>query len=207
MEINKNRLVQAFLWLVPTGIELSLYVFLCLITAILSNLDFIKNFLFFTEDFHPFAAAVGSINQLLTQIVGERLAGSLSLAIFWGLVGVVINILWIVVANFSTELNNDLVYSSYVHPRNTNPKSPLYEFITRSIFRFGVTLLIIFFLNFAVRVVLPVVTKHFSEASTSWGQNKYYMSILGSIIFQIITMHIIVVLFRLLTLRKQLLNR
>lgn len=207
MNINKNRIIQALLWLLPTTIEVCLYIFICMITAVLSNIGVIKQFLYFTEDFHPFAAAVGSINQLLTQLVGERLAGSLSLAIFWGLVGVVINVLWIVIANFSTELNNDLVYSSYVHPRNTNPKSPLYEFITRSIFRFGVILMLIFFLNFTVRVVLPVVTTHFAVAITSWNTNKYYMGVIKSVIFEIITMHIIVILFRLLTLRKQLFNR
>lgn len=207
MNINKNRIMQACLWLLPTTLEVCIYIFICIITAVLSNIDMIKQFLYFTEDFHPFAAAVGSIDQLLTQLVGERLAGSLSLAIFWGLVGVVINILWVVFANFSTELNNDLVYTSYVHPRNTNPKSPLYEFITRSVFRFGVILMLIFFLNFSVRVVVPLVTTHFAIAITNWNSNKYYLGVFKSVILEIITMHIMVILFRLLTLRKQLFNR
>ena len=204
MNINKDRIIKACLWLLPTTIEFSLYIFVCLLTAIVSNIAVIKKFLYFTDDFHPISAAVGSIDQLLTQLIGERLAGSMSLAIFWGLVGVGINIIWVVAVNFSTELNNDLVYSTYVHPRHTNPRSPLYQFITRSIFRFGVIFTLIFFLNYAVQVVLPVVTTHYSIAITSWTNNIYYASVLLSIIFEMATLHVIVILFRLLTLRKQL---
>ncbi len=190
----------------PTGVEMSVYLFLCFITAIVSNLSFVKNFLYVADGFNPFSSAVGSIDQLLTQVVGEKIAGSLSLAIFWGLVGIVINILWVVVANFSTELNNDLVYSSYVHPKNSDPKGPLYEFIIKTSLRVGVTIIFLFFLNFAIRTALPSISGLYAHAIQDWPKEKHYVGIASAIIFEVLTFHTFVVLTRLITLRKQVFN-
>lgn len=206
METNKSRFAQVALWFLPTGVEATVYIFLCFLTALISSLGFVKSFLYVTEDFNPIGAAVGSINQLLTQIVGEKIAGSLSLAIFWGLVGIAINVLWVVVANFSTELNNDLVFSSYVHPKNANPKAPLYEFIVKTGFRVAATLLLLFFINFAISAALPAISTRYAHAISDWPKNKHFMSILGATILEILTFHTFVVLVRLMTLRKQVFN-
>ncbi len=206
METNKSRLAQAALWFMPTGVEVSVYLFLCFLTAVVSNLSFVKNFLYVSEGFNPFASAVGSIDQLLTQVVGEKIAGSLSLAIFWGLVGIVINVLWVVVANFSTELNNDLVYSSYVHPKNTDPKGPLYEFIVKTSLRVSVTIIFLFYLNFALRTALPAISSSYARVIQNWPKEKHLLSFASALIFEVLVFHTFVVLSRLITLRKQVFN-
>jgi hypothetical protein len=207
METQKNRIIQAILWFLPTWLEVVLYIFLSAATIVASNLVSLKAFLYVGNDFNPISSAIDSINQLLTHFVGERVAGSLSLAIFWGLVGVGINIIWIVIANFSTELNNDLVFSSYVHPSMADPKEPLREFTRKFLFRFGVTLVFLFYINFVIRAILPSIANKYVYLLKHWADHPQYGSLILALLSEIIVLHGFVVLTRLLLLRKQVFSR
>lgn len=207
METQKNRIFQALLWFLPTWLELALYVFISGATVVISNLVSLKQFFYVGDDFNPISSAIDSINLLVAQVVGERIAGSLSLAIFWGLVGVGINIIWVVVANFSTELNNDLVFSNYVHPKTADPKEPLRDFTRRFIFRFGVTLVFLFYCNFVFQAVAPSITTKYAYLIKHWSEQAQYGSLALAILSQIFVLHGFVVLTRLLLLKKQVFNR
>ncbi len=206
MQLNehKNRVIQILAWLTPTALEVGLYLFIGLATIFVSNLDTVRHVLYASGDFNPIGAAVDSITLLLEKVVGERVAGSLSLAIFWGLVGLLVNAIWWVGSNFSTELNNDLVFSNYVHPKNYDPKSPLREFISRTIFRGAITILFFFYLNYVVREVLPHLSSSYSNIISNWSHHKQFSGLIFGILAESLVLHGFVVLTRLLLLRKQI---
>lgn len=207
MPNNKNRLTQVLFWFLPTWTELAIYIFLAIITIAISNMSFIREFLYASNDFNPIRDAINSIDVVLQRIVGERVAGSLSLGIFWGLVGLLVNAFWWVGSNFSTELNNDLVFSNYVHPQNYDPKTPLREFISKSVFRFGIVVVLLFYVNYTIRELLPHLTSHYSNIVSSWGQSMNFIGLIVGALLQVIALHAFVVLFRLLLLKKQLFAR
>lgn len=201
---HRNRISAVITWFLPTWLELALYIFICLFTIFISNLGVVREILYASGDFNPVRAGIDILTNLLEHFVGERVAGSLSLAIFWGLVGLFVNAVWWVASNFSTELNNDLVFSNYVHPRNYDPKSQLHEFITRTIFRSAVALLFLFYINYALRSVLPHLTTHYHDVLSNWSVTRDIGGLLSSIGAQILMMHAFIVLTRLLLLKKQI---
>lgn len=206
MEPRATRFQQALLWLLPTGIEIAIYIFITGVTFVLSSIEMVRNALYFTEDFNPIRAAIASIDLLLQNFVGERIAGSLSLAIFWGAVGLVVNIIWWLGSNFSTELSNDLVFSKYVHPKDTDPTSQLKQFIERTFIRAGIAIVAILYLNFFIRIGLPSISSNYSDIISNWSEKKEIGLIIVTIFKQIIMLHIFVILARLITLRKQVFN-
>ena len=207
MRTYKQQITQTLLWLLPTGIETALYAFFSFITIILSISSSIKNFLYFSGGFNPISAATDSINQLLVHFIGERIAGSLSLAIFWGLIGLLINVLWWVFSNFSTELNNDLVFSSYVHPRSSDPRQPLKEFIEKSAIRVSVGIVLVFYLNFVISSAIPAIISRYSLVISDWSKHRHILTAILTFVFEILVFHVFVILVRLLTLRKQVFSR
>jgi hypothetical protein len=207
MESSKNRIKQVFFWFMPSIIEVSIYIFLTVVTFVMSGQDIVKDLLFVTEDFNPIRSGIASIDGVLQNIVGERVAGSLSLAIFWGTVGLFVNLLWWLGSNFSTELNNDLVFSKYVHPEHTDPKAQLREFITKTFIRTTVFIIGVVYINFFFSQGLPRVSMQFGDIIKFWEYNKDIKVILITFLSQIVMLHAFVVLTRLLLLRKQIFDR
>lgn len=207
MDSKRERFSQAFLWFLPTGIEFTIYLFLTMITVATSNLDFVKNFLYVTDDVSPIGAALASINGLVQHVVGERVAGSLSLAIFWGLIGLFVNVVWWVGSNFSTELNNDLVFSKYVHPKSVDQQSPMREFIKHAIIRTTAALALVFYANFFVSQALPRLGAKYRLAIQDLSKSQNLKNAAGSIFLEILMLHLFVVLARLIVLRKQIFSK
>jgi len=207
MDLSRKRLHLALLWILPSGIEIALYIFLVAVTFAVSGMDVVRSLLFVSGDFNPIRLGVASIDVLLQRFVGEKIAGSLSLGIFWAIVGLIVNVLWWLGSNFSTELSNDLVFSKYVHPRDTNPRAQLREFIERTVIRTCVAIIAIIYINFFFSQGLPRVTANFAEVINNWSTYKDIKTILITSVAQIFMLHIFVVLTRLILLRKQIFDR
>ncbi len=203
IETQKQRWFQALVWFLPTTLEVVIYIFACGLTLAMSNIDAVRNFLYVSGDFHPISAGVGIIDYFLTKLVGQKIAGSLSLGLFWAMVGVVINLVWIIFANFSTELNNDLVFSNYIHPRAADPKAPLREFGIKFAFRVGVTIIFIFLFGFTTKYGLPFITTRFASVIKNWPSSKNIGTVLWVSLFEILLLHSFIILARLATLRKR----
>lgn len=203
-QTKQNSYIQMLLWLTPSLMELAIYVFITLVTLFLSGQEYIKQSLFVSGDFNPIQAGISSIDLLLQNVVGEKVAGSLSLAIFWGLVGLGVNLIWWVGSNFSTELTNDLVFSKYVHPKDADPKTPLREFIEKTAFRTIAALIAIVYTNLYISDFLPRITTRMSYFIENWSTSKDWASLILAILSQIFLLHIFTILFRLVLLRKQI---
>lgn len=207
MDTTLKRFKLLGLWLLPSGIELAFYIFITAVTFVVSSMDIVRDLLFVTGDFNPIRSAIAFIDTLLQNFVGERIAGSLSLAIFWGIIGLIVNLIWWLGSNFSTELSNDLVFSKYVHPSNADPKSHLREFLQRTIIRTTVAIIAIVYTNYFLSQGLPRISATFADVINNWSTSKDYLSALVAIIAEIVMLHMFIILARLLLLRKQIFDR
>lgn len=106
--------------------------------------------------------------------------------------------------NFSTELSNDLAMTKYVHPRGADPVSPLRNFISLTIFRIVIFIILVFYLNLCVRVLLPLWFTQYRDVIQNWPKSEYFLDAALAAVSQIIMLHGIVVFARLLFLRKRL---
>lgn len=203
IEQKHTKAYLLFMWLIPSFLEFFIYLFLTLVSIFLSSQEFITKSLFIKGDFNPIRAGIGSIDVLLENLIGEKIAGSISLAIFWGLVGLSVNVLWWLGSNFSTELNNDLVFSKYVHPRDTNPTSQLREFITKTVFRTSVAFILIFYANYFLSYILPNLSYNYQTIFSRWSDKKNILALLITIAIQVFCLHIFTILTRFVLLKKQ----
>ncbi len=203
MNIKNNNFIYVLLWLIPTWVELAVYLFITFFTVFLCSQDFINGLLYASGDFNPIRAGIASIDGLLQHFLGEKVSGSISLALFWGTVGLVVNLIWWLGSNFSTELNNDLVFSKYVHPKDSDPKSQLREFIEKTAIRTTVAVVIIVYINFVLSQGLPRLTHRFADILKHWTFAGQWKRMLLAIIGEVIMLHLFVVLTRVILLRKQ----
>lgn len=203
MDSNQTKLKLFFEWIRPTAAELTIYTVLVMLTIFLCSQDFIDNILFTSGDFNPIRSGIGVIDTLLQKYVGEKVAGSLSLAIFWGLVGVLVNVIWWLWSSFSTELNNDLVFSRYVHPRDTDPKAQLRDFIERTAVRTVAAVIGIIYLNYVLSKGWPSISNRFADITTNWSKQQQWGPLVLTILAELLMLHMTVVITRLVLLRKR----
>jgi hypothetical protein len=207
MNTSRENIKQAFLWLMPNGIEILIYLFITGATLILSGVDRLKDLLFVSGDFNPIRLGISGIDILLTSLVGEKLAGTLSLAIFWALVGVVVNLIWWAGSNVTTEINEDLEFSKYVHPSGVDPQSQIHDFSKKIALRTAVAVIGLLYFNYFISTGLPHVNQSYSKVINNWSTNKDIKTLLIAIATEILLLHVFVVLTRVMLLRKRVFSR
>ena len=207
MNTSRDNIKQAFFWLMPNGIEILIYIFITGATLILSGVDRLKDLLFVSGDFNPIRLGISGIDLLLTRLVGEKIAGTLSLAIFWALVGVVVNLIWWAGSNVTTEINEDLEFSKYVHPSGVDPQSQIQDYSKKIALRTAVAVIGLLYFNFFISAGLPYVNQRYSKVINSWSTNKDFKTLLIAITIEILLLHVFVVLTRVMLLRKRVFSR
>ena len=207
MNTSRDNIKQAFFWLMPNGIEILIYIFITGATLILSGVDRLKDLLFVSGDFNPIRLGISGIDLLLTRLVGEKLAGTLSLAIFWALVGVVVNLIWWAGSNVTTEINEDLEFSKYVHPSGVDPQSQIQDYSKKIALRTAVAVIGLLYFNFFISAGLPYVNQRYSKVINSWSTNKDFKTLLIAVTIEILLLHVFVVLTRVMLLRKRVFSR
>ena len=207
MDTPLEKIKQIVKWLMPNGIEILFYIFITGATIILSGVDRLKDLLFVSGDFNPIRLAISGIDSALQQLVGQKVAASLSLAIFWGLVGVLVNILWWLGSNVTSEINNDLAFSKYIHPSGVDPQSQLRDFLKKAALRTFVAVIGLLYFNYFVSTGLPHVNSQYREVIGNWSTNKDIQTMATAIITELLLLHIFVVLSRIMLLRKRVFVR
>ncbi len=203
MTPRQERILQSLFWLLPTWAELAVYLFLSFVTLLLSSQSFLKSWLYVPKDYSFYAEILRSIDSLLPKLLGERIGGSLPLGIFWGAIGMIVYVLIWLFGNFSTELNNELVLSKYIHPRNTHPQPHLRLFLTKIIFRIFIGILLVLYANFALRVLFPLWASNYQQVISNWDSQHLYALLLWSLFGQMLTFHGFTIFFRVFLLKKR----
>lgn len=201
--MKKSPFFQALLWLMPTGIEIATYATLAAVTLAVSNIGVVKNLFMLEGDFNIYHLALESLEGLLTALVGQQVAANIVTGVFWGIVGMLIYVFLWLSGNFSKEIGNDLAATTYIHSKGVDTFSPLKHFVFRIIFQICIAVVLVFYINLLVRVLLPLWTTEYSSLAPNWPNLRYIRDAILAFISQILGLHIFTVLVRLLTLRKR----
>ncbi len=203
MRNQKDNLTSITAWLLPSGTELALLVGFSLLTVATHNTTFFRNVIFLPQNFQLKSAVLNSLSNLLQLLVGDHIARSAVVAIFWALVGLFVYILIWLTMNFSSELSNDLALTKWVHPRNIDTRSPLRNFLSRVSFQLVVLFFLIFYLNLIVGSLLPYIGGMFHIAIRDWPRPQAIKYALVGVVIEMVVLHVFVVLVRTVTLRKR----
>jgi hypothetical protein len=204
---RKSKIQQILLWLVPSSTEMIVFSSFVVLTIIASNASFLREFLYTPKDFNAIELVLTSINDLLQRFVGDTITSSGVVAIFWALVGLLVYLIIWVAMNFSTELDNDLAMTRYVHPAGVDTKQPLRSLVAKTIFRAGAIVVLVFYINVVVIALMPYFGGLFYEAGLVWfGTESLKLVVQGSVLM-IISLHFFAVLVRAVVLRKRIFDR
>lgn len=191
----------------PSALEISIYVLLAFMTLAFSNVTTIHEFLLIPEDFSLKRAVLGSIEDLLAQFLGRQVAATLITAIFWALVGMLVYAFLWLFSNFSTELSNDLAITRFMHPQGSDTTILLRQFMLRFIFQMAIGVLLVFYINLLVQVLLPIWVTKFSSVAEAWPNIENVKGATWAIASQVLSLHIFTVFVRLLCFRKRVFDR
>lgn len=200
---QSNSVVQALIWLLPTPVEALIYILLALATLGVSNIEAINQFFFLSSDVGFKEAILGSLETLLKTILGEETAATLVTGLFWGVVGMAVYVFIWLFGNFSTELSNDLAITRFMHPRGADTYEPLKALLLRLVFHVFVAILLVIYGNLLITVLLPIWTNEYANLYDFWPQTDYIQAALKAFVTQLLGLHIVVILVRLLLLRKR----
>lgn len=200
---RQNPALQALLWLLPTPVETILYVLVAGITVAFGNIETLRAFFYISDQIGFRTAILGSLDNLLAQVLGEQAAFTLVTAAFWGVIGMSVYVLIWLLGNFSTELSNDLIIRKFMHPRGADTYEPLKWLILKLVFHIFVILLMVFYLHLFVTVLLPGWMNQYAELVRYWPSSEHIYGFLKTFLSQMLGLHVIVVLCRLLLLRKR----
>ena len=206
-EISQQRerhIKQALVWLLPTWPELIIYFCVSVALFISSNIGVIRGYLSVPNDFYFNTLFVDFINNIVQKLLGREISASLSSGLFFGLVGLVIYSMAWLLANFSTELHNDLAVTKYVHPANTDTRSEIRDLVSKGVFRISIILLLVFYINLATSQLLPYWTETYQNAINNWPSLAPLSTALASLITQMLALHLLIILLRLVLLKKRL---
>ncbi|MCA9329720.1 hypothetical protein KDA11_03680 [Candidatus Saccharibacteria bacterium] len=204
MDNHTSKTRQVLNWILPTPAQVIIYFTLAGLTLFLSSQKFVDDLLFASGDFNPIRAGISIVDLGLQRIIGEKLAGSLSLAVFWGIIGIVVNTIWWAGSNFSAELNNNLLYSKYVHPQSVSPRAQLQDFIKRTSIRTIAAISGLLYFNFVISTGIPDITNKLASIIHFWETSSDVTSLIGYVLIEVIMLHFVVVLSRFVLLRSRI---
>lgn len=198
-----EQVVATGKWLLPTWFELLLYSTIAAITATVSSIKLEEQFPYLNIGFDIKQPVLDYINAILENILGTEIAATLATGVFWGLVGVLVYIIFWLISNFSAEVTNDLAIRKYVHPEGTDPNYSIKALVERSFFRLVCVIVLVFYLNTVTQVFYPWWTEAYAGLAKDWTNGMAIRAAVLMLLLQIFSLHAIAVLSRLTLLRKR----
>lgn len=204
MQNKKNGLSTLGYWLLPSATETVSCVFICILTFVLSNMAFFREFIGTPSNFSLKDTLLGSVSSILDRYAGQGITRTGVVILFWALVGLLVYAVIWVLMNFSDELGNDLAMTKYVHPRNVDTSSPLRDFIARTLFRVTILVLFALYISYFVTQLLPIVVNRFIHAVKTWPSAEALQFAIVGLLIELLMLHVLVVLLRFLLLKERI---
>ncbi|HSX44801.1 MAG TPA: hypothetical protein VLF39_01655 [Candidatus Saccharimonadales bacterium] len=202
--LNRNKLLAIVSWLLPSGSGVIIYFLTSVLTLSLSNANYFRSFFDLPQNFHFKNALLDSINNLVQRFVGDHIARSAIVALFWALVGLLVYMVIWVMINYSDEIGNDLAVTKYMHPRNSDTRSPLRGLIVRIAFQVIALIILIIYLNMVINVIIPRIGNLYRQSIHQWPSLQSVGHGSLGLLCEFVALHLIILLARLLTLRKRI---
>jgi len=184
----------------PSTIGVVLYLFLSSFIIFLHQVPAIKNYLQIPNDFNLLHAITGSVNDLLTKLIGEGRTETLVVGTFWAVVGLAVYLFLLGIVYFVTDFSVGLEQRSFLWPKGTDRNRGLWEALQRTIFR------ILAFAGLVFVVFVPLARildgPVFVDLVGPDAALRFGVWLLSSML----VMHLCVVFMRLVLLRPRILD-
>ncbi len=200
----KIKTIFAYIrWLIPDSVDVVVYLTIILISFSLSNVSSVQNALFYS-DLNIKSSVLNFISSNLDRFLPENIAANLAVAIFWFSIGVITYSLIIFVANITSEVSDDLAIDKYVYPVGSDKYGRIKHFLALNSERIVGTFLLIMLLRFLFNDLLPKWSEIYRDVVVQWPPSQeLIIKLLGTVVAEFLTLHLIVVLLRLIILRRR----
>lgn len=187
----------------PSAIGIWVYLVLFVISVVVSQPSQYKQALEGVNSQSLKGVFFYSIVKDITSAVNSQLASQIAVYVFWVFVAICIYLLASRLTKNVNELADDISLRSYIWPTGNNKNQPVKEFIEKLIFRVFLAVIILIYLFKAFPKLVSLWKFHIVSLSLSGHSIKIYFYLF---IVEMLFLHILVILFRLLFLRKRLVN-
>lgn len=201
MIFNQNsRIIN---WLLPSVPEILCGIGVTLLTLTMSNSNFLRQALYIPRDRNPAAGSINYLTDVLTNIMGQERAASLAVVLFWGLLGIVIYVVILVVTHYMSGLRDAVSSSKLLYPSGSDKNLYLKNFILRNLIQAAMFILFIICCKLTLVTLLPRWSDHYQQLGASAQQTTNLIPILISLTQQLLIWHGLVVLLRSVRLRTR----
>jgi ABC-type antimicrobial peptide transport system permease subunit len=189
--------------LLPTPAEAICYAIVSALTLILQNVQVLKDYLAVPGQLHFGSSILDALNQWLNKLVGENIANTVSLSLFWVVVGIGIYFLIEGIIVIFNELGEDMRERTYIWPKGADKNTDLRLFARRSVFRVTIGIILIIYLS---NVVGFFLSDSKSGDFAQWLHDNPYLGLAVLFFGECLALHGITVLLRFLLLKRRVFN-
>lgn len=199
---QKGSITKFGLWFLPTWNEVFVYIFLVLLTYVISNVNSVEQTLEIQKSTLTIQNIILSpVDWTFNHVGGATFARIVPQALFWGFVGFLVYGLVLFVQSFANEVLNDVSDSTYIKPPNINRWSAARESIEKFTIRFFVLALGIAYTIVFFRWILPTSIEQFRITSQYKSWNELGNGVLIFLIFGL-CLHVFTILARFIKLKR-----
>lgn len=197
---QNTKIKQYFALFVPSATGAVLYTFFSGLVVVLNQFGFVKDYLQIPRDFNFLRVITGWLDSALTALIGQSRTETLVVGLFWAFVGLGVYVFLQGMARFILELGDGIDARKYYWPKGTDRNRPLVEAAQRFAFRATafIGLVFVVFVPLARLLDGPVWTVFL-------GPNVPFQLVVWFMVLWL-TLHLCVVLMRLVALKPRLLD-
>ncbi len=192
----------------PTRIEVMLYVFVSIFSLMIINLSAIASLFVNQEVFTTGVGMVGEKVRLFTLLIDNlKLTSTVALALFWALFGIALYIIGATFYELLAETRHDLAEAApgaLHHPSYLTSSSFATQLLVRSALRVLALFMIAVYIFLLIGFVLPLASQLARDATFVREEPWLVLSSVAGVVLMSVTLHLFVVLLRLLFLRPRL---
>jgi hypothetical protein len=197
----QNKKASLYLTLLtPSAIGAVFYTFAAAVIIFLNQFSFIQQHLQIPRNVDFMRMFLSWLDTVVTSHVGENSTNAIVVGMFWAFVGLAVYVFLRGVAGFITDLAEGLDGRRYLWPKGSNRNRALMEAAQRVIFR------IFAFFGLVFVVLVPLARLVGGPVFVDAIGPNAYIKIIVWFLLAWLTMHIVVVLTRLIALRPRLFN-
>jgi hypothetical protein len=200
MKQNSSKIKTFLSLLTPSGIGLVLYIFVSGTVIFMHQIPQIEQYMEIPRNFSLFRLITGWLDHLLNGSIGEARTQTLVVGLFWALVGLGVYLFLQGIARFITEFSEGLDEREYLWPKGVDRNRGVVEAMRRTMFR------ILAFIGLIVVIFGPLERVLSGPILEVFLGPSPIVRLGGWFIASCLTMHIFVVLLRLVVLRPRLFN-
>lgn len=182
----------------PSAIGVVLYTFLAVLFIVLNQFSFVEQYMQIPHNFQLTHVIFTNLDHILTRVLGESRTAVFVVAAFWAVVGLGVYVFLLGVIHFINDLGNGYEARGLVWPKGANRNHELaaaFQRIALQTFAF-IALIYVVFQPMAAVINGPVFVDFIGPS--------LIMQFIGWFIASWLTMHVFVVLLRLVVLKPRL---